>query len=38
MFKTYKRRIALMASAFLFILLFFSYPAMGSVPNEENKK
>jgi hypothetical protein len=38
MFKTYKRKIALMASAFLFILLFFSYPANGSVPDEANKK
>ena len=38
MFKTYKRKIALIISAFFFIFLFFISSANGSVPNEENKK
>jgi hypothetical protein len=38
MFTTYKRKIALMASAFFFILFSFISSANGSVPNEENKK
>jgi hypothetical protein len=38
MFKTYKRKIALMASAFFFILFSFSFSANGSVPDEQNKK
>jgi hypothetical protein len=38
MFKTYKRKIALMASSFFFIIFSFISSAISSVPDEANKK